>query len=77
MPEKQKNGAYSGFHASILDSISKSKEYFHLTLPKPPNKSVVNEVMKRCVNAAEDKKMPFIQLTGDQPVYALTKEVRN
>ena len=77
MPEEQKNGAYSGFYASILDPISRSKAYFHLTLPKPPNKSVVNDVMKRCVRAAEDKKMPFIQLTGDQPVYALTKEVKS
>ena len=77
MPEEQKNGAYSGFYASILDPISRSKAYFHLTLPKPPNKSVVNDVMKRCVRAAEEKKMPFIQLTGDQPVYALTKEVKS
>eukprot|EP00794_Sanderia_malayensis_P008489 gene8489-9396_t len=76
-PEKQNNGAYSGFYASILDPICKSKAYFHLTLPKPPNKSVVNEVIKRCVRAAEDKRMPFIQLTGDQPVYALTKEVKS
>ena len=34
-------------------------------------------MMRRCVEAADLKEMPFIQLVGDQPVYALILELKN
>ena len=48
-----------------------------LLFPDPPKKEVVYNVMVRCQQAAEHKSMPFIQLVGDQPVYALINEVKN
>ena len=43
----------------------------------PPNKTVVHEMMCRSVAAADKKDMAFIQLVGDQPVYALILEIKN
>ena len=54
-----------------------NKAYYHFTHAQPPNKTVVNEMMRRCVEAAELKEMPFIQLVGDQPAYALILELKN
>ena len=34
-------------------------------------------MIRRCVEAGELKEMPFIQLVGDQPVYALILELKN
>ena len=34
-------------------------------------------MMRRCVEAAELKEIPFIQLVGDQQVYALILELKN
>ena len=59
-PSKQIIGSYSGFQASIYHSAVKNKAHYHLTFPKPPTKSVVNEVMSRCIKAVDAKKMPFI-----------------
>ena len=47
--------AYTGFQTSVTSSISKSKAYFHVTLPNPPKKEVVYNVMVRCQQAAEHK----------------------
>ena len=69
--------SYSGFYATLLESLEKHKAYFYVTLPNPPKKSVVYDVMQRCKQAAEEKSMPFLQLVGDQPVYALILEVKN
>ena len=71
----QKIGAYSGFQASLSKPLRKNKAYYHLTHPQPPKKSVVHELMHHCVMAANAKKMPFIQLVGDQPVYALIQDI--
>jgi hypothetical protein len=73
---EQQLGAYSGFQASLADPLEKNEAYYHITFPKPPSKSVVNEVMSRCVTAALHKNMPFIQLVGDQPVYAIMFELK-
>ena len=69
--------SYSGFNASILKPMKKHKAHFHLTHPLPPKKLVVYDMMCRCIDAAECKQMPFIQLVGDQPVYALILELKN
>ena len=75
-PSKQIIGSYSGFQASIYHSAVKNKAHYHLTFPKPPTKSVANEVMSRCIKAVDAKKMPFIQLVGDQPVFALIVKLK-
>ena len=74
---EQKVGSYAGFQAHIHEFVVKSTAYFFLTFPKPPQKSVVHEVMCRMVAAAEHKLMPFIQLVGDQPVYSLIVQLKN
>ena len=48
-----------------------------MTLPNPPKKGVAYDIMQRCKQAAQETLMPFIQLIGDQPVYALIVEVKN
>ena len=72
----QKIGAFAGFQAIVQCTVVKSKPYYFLTFPQPPNKSVVHEVMCRMVAAAEMKSMPFIQVVGDQPVYALIVQLK-
>ena len=69
-------GAYSGFQASLEDNQNKNQAYYYFTHTQPPNKTVVNEMMKRTAEAAEYKSMPFVQLVGDQPVYALILELK-
>ena len=76
-PSDQLIGAYSGFNASVNERQEKNKAYYHFTHAQPPNKTVVDEMMRRCVEAADLKEMPFIQLVGDQPVYALILELKN
>ena len=76
-PSEQKVGSIAGFQANIHEYVVKSTAYYFLTFPKPPHKSVVHEVMCRMVAAAECKSMPFIQLVGDQPVYALIVQLKN
>ena len=70
-PSEQKIGAYSGFQANIYDSSPKGKAYYNMTHSQPSNKTVVHEMMCRSVAAADKKDMAFIQLVGNQPVYAL------
>ena len=68
--------AYSGFQTLINEPLPKYKAYFHVTLPDPPKKDVIYNVMVRCEQAVTYKNMPCIQLVGDQPVYALINEVK-
>ena len=68
---------YSGFNSVIYTPVVKSKPYYHLTLPQPPKKSVVHDVMYRMVQVVERKEMPFLSLVGHQPVYALIVELKN
>ena len=71
----QKTGSFLGFQATIHRKVVKSKPYYFLTFPKPPNKSVVHEYMCRVAAATENKVMPFIIMVGDQPVYTLIVEL--
>jgi hypothetical protein len=73
----QRIGSFAGFHANIQPYVTKSKAHYYLTLPQPPNKSVIHEVMSRLVTVAQQKNMPFIQLVGDLPVYALIVQLKN
>ena len=75
-PTKQEIGSLSGFHANIQSPVSKSKPYYYLTLPKPPGKSVVNEVMMRMLDVIMEKNN-FIQLVGHLPVYKLIVQLKN
>lgn len=68
--------AFIGFQSQVQPEVNKSKAYYFLTFPKPPNKSVVHEVMCRMTQAAKHKDMPFLLLVGDQPVYALMVQLR-
>ena len=69
--------SYSGSYASLTKPLTKHKAYYQLTLPNPPKKGVIYDIMQRCKQTDEEKLMPFIQLIGDQPVYALILEVKN
>ena len=62
--------------SSISPIESKSKPYYHVSLPKSPSKSVVYTLMKKAADAAINKRMLFIQFVGDQPVYAHMMELK-
>ena len=76
-PDEQKVGSFTGFQANTHEIVVKSTAYYFLTFPKPPQKSVVHEVICRMVAIAELKSMPFIQLVDDQPVYTLIVQLKN
>ena len=61
----------------MQQDVEKSKQYYFLTFPKLPHKSVDHEVMCRMVATAEKKVMPFLVLVGDQPVYAFMVQLKN
>ena len=69
-------GTFGGFCAGIRASGVKSKPYYFLTFPKPPHKTVLNAVLEKAAAAANLKNMPFIQVVGDQPVYALMVQLK-
>ena len=48
-----------------------SKAYFHTSYNKPPDKSVVNDIMDKLSTTITTKLMPFAFLVGDHPVYVL------
>ena len=54
--------SYSGFYASLTKPTDKQKAHFHI---------------KRSCGIWRNAKMPFVQLIGDQPVYALIEEVEH
>ena len=76
-PQTKTVGAFTGFQANVHSPVTKSKAYYYLAFPKPPQKAVVHEVMCCVVQAAHQNVMPFIQLIGDQPVYALIVDIKN
>jgi hypothetical protein len=76
-PDQQIIGSFTGFQAKLKHSEIKSKAYYYLTLPKPPDKSTLIEVMLRVERVREMKRMPFVVLVGDQPVYALITQIKN
>ena len=73
----QRIGPFKGFQANINEPVPQSEAHYFLTLPKSPYKSVINDVMMRLVDVAEKRNMPFIQLVGDLPVYALIVQLKN
>ena len=70
-------GSYSRFQYSVHPKPVKSKPYFRLTFPTPPDKSTVHQARFTCKEIADYKSMPFIQLVGDQPVFTLITEIKN
>ena len=61
----------------MSDEVTKSKPFYWLRFPKPPHKSVTHEIMTRLLNIIEEKNIPFVLLTGDQPVYTLIVQLKN
>ena len=59
-PESQIIGSFAGFQASMSDEVTKSKPYYWLTFPKPPQKSVTHEIMTRLLNIIEEKNTLFV-----------------
>ena len=59
-PESQMIGSFAGFQAWMSDDVTKSKPYYWLTFPKPPQKSVTHEIMTRLLNIIEEKNIPFV-----------------
>ena len=76
-PDEQEIGSFAGFQALLETEVSKSKPYYWLTFPKPPHKSVTHEIMMRLLQVIGKKNLPFVLLTGDQPVYTLIVQIRN
>ena len=74
--ENQTDGVFAGFQATIQNVPVKSKPYYYLTLPKPPKKSVVYDVICRVATVAKTKSMSFVLLVGDQPMYALIVQLK-
>ena len=61
----------------LTENVTRSKPYYWLTYPRPPHKSVVHEIMTHLLQVIDEKSLPFVLLTGDQPVYTLIVQVRN
>ena len=76
-PKEQTISSFAGFQARIQSKPQKSKPYYFLTLPTTPHKSEVHEVISRLADAVKERRMPFLQLVGDQPVDALISQLRN
>ena len=76
-PKEQKMGSSAGFQARIQSKSQKSKPYYFITLPTAPRKSEAHEVMPRLAVAVKERRIPFLQLVGDHPVYALIFQLRN
>ena len=61
----------------LNDAVTKNKPDYWLTFPKPQHKSVTHEIMNRLLKVIYEKNLPFLILTGDQPVYTLIVQIRN
>ena len=59
-----------GFEARIQSKPQMGKPNYFLTLPTTFDKSEVHEVMPRLADIIKERRMLFLQLVGDQPVYA-------
>ena len=77
VPESQMIGSFAGFQALMSDEVTKSKPYYWLTFPQPPHKLVTQELMTCLINITEEKNVPFVLLTVDQPVCSLIVKHRN
>ena len=75
--EAQTIGFFAGFQSLLNDAVTKSKPYYWLTFPKPPHKSVTHEIMNRLLKVIDEKNMPFLILTDDQPLYTRIVQIRN
>ena len=60
----------------ILEDLVKELNEL-LTFPRPPHKSVTHKIMTCLLNIIEEKNIPFVFLTSDQPVYTLIVQFRN
>ena len=76
-PIPPKVGWLAGFQAQIQSKPQNSKPYYLLSLPTAPHKSEVHEAMSCLAYVNKERRMPFQQLVGDQPVYALIFQLRN
>ena len=76
-PDEQDIPSFTGFMNSIMPFDEKSKAYYFLSLPESPTKAVVYTCLLKAAAASEAKNMPFIQVIGDQPVYAFIVELKN
>ena len=76
-PKEQTIGSFAGLQARIQSKLQKRKPYYFLTLPIAPHKLEVDEVMSRFVDVIKERRMLFLQLGSDQPVYALIVQLRN
>ena len=62
--------------------MSKSKPYYHATYPiyatypEPPTKSVINDIMRKLLEAMRRKHIPFIFLVGDMPTYKIIIQLK-
>ena len=48
-PSRQSIGSFAGYQSLAQFPVTPNKPHYFLTLPKPPHKSVVNEVMMRLI----------------------------
>ena len=69
-PKEQIIGSIVGFEARIQSKPRNGKPKYFLTLPTTLDKSEVPEVMPRHADIIKERRMLFLQLVGDQPVYA-------
>ena len=74
-PSKQKVPSFNGFHANFSKSPVVSRPYYHNSYDKPPSKIVLHANLCETTEAAERKKMPFVVICGDLPVYSLLDEL--
>ena len=75
--ESQNTNSFAGFQALLCNQMTKRKPYYLLTFPKRPHKLIIYEIMPRVLKVIDEKNMPFVLLTGDQPVYTLIVQIRN
>ena len=76
-PKEQTIDSFVGFEARIQSKPRKGKPNYFLTLSTAPDKSEVHEVMPCLADIIKERRMLFLQLVGNQPVYALIVQLRN
>ncbi|XP_063222022.1 uncharacterized protein LOC134530774 isoform X1 [Bacillus rossius redtenbacheri] len=73
----QKEGtvpSYTGYHCHLSSDTDKWETYNVKSYSQPPGKEVVKDVLNWCQRVAKHKKMPLIQLVGDQAIYKYIEE---
>ena len=63
--------SYGGFHASLNRKQGKNMAYFHTSYNQLPNKSFVDDIMKKLSKIIITKHMPLAFHIGNIPVYVL------